>query len=73
MSSGIEPGTVCALGETALIDAAGSGDVASVKALIAAGANVNWEYRSGQTVLSTAISSGHADCAAILRAAGASD
>ena len=58
-------------GETALIRAAKAGDLRRVKALIAAGANLNVTNSNGQTAITLAAGAGMTDCVKALIAADA--
>jgi ankyrin repeat protein len=58
-------------GETALMHAAENGDLAAVKSLIAAGADVNAKSKGGGTALMFAAYAGHADIVKALLQAGA--
>ena len=54
-----------------LIDAAGNGDLAKVKELINAGADMNLKATNGWTALRCARDNGHTEIVNLLKAAGA--
>ena len=70
-SRGIALEEVTLGGSTPLLFAARSGDLASARLLVAAGADVHDTAADGNTVLNVAVHSGHGSLAAFLLAAGA--
>ena len=72
LKAGADANTTLPEGETALMTAANTGNVAALKVLIAHGANVNaTENSRGQTALMWAVNEGHLDAAQALIEAGA--
>ena len=72
LDAGANPNATLATGETPLMQASLAGDVASVRALLAHGANVNaHETSRDQTALMWAVSNGHTEVVRALLEAGA--
>jgi uncharacterized protein len=67
----VDPNTALRGGETPLMTAARTGKLGAVKALLAAGADVNAKLPQGQTALIWAAADGHAPVVEALLAAGA--
>jgi len=71
LKAGIDPDSVDDEGSTALMQAAGHGDMAVIHALLGARANVNKRNRRGETALEWAAIAGHAELVRSLLSRGA--
>ena len=71
LKAGIDPDSVDDEGSTALMRAAGHGDMVIVNALLSARANVNKRNRKGETALEWAAIAGHAEVVRTLVSRGA--